>query len=220
MSKEVDLIILCTSIHPNDEVLVDIANKSGFKSFQGSENDKLERYYNAALAYDLDAVIIVDGDDLLCFPEGVDLIAKRLKEGDCDCVSMPGLPVGAASTGITTSSLAKIMEIKDEVDTEVWGGYFFGSGKFNTCELLVNNKLWLHPNIRLTLDYAEDYALLIKIFKEFNNKVNFSSDELMHLIVNVKPEYQQINFGAQKKYLSHLAKAAPVRFKTVTEDLL
>ena len=42
MSKEVDLIILCTSIHPNDEVLVDIANKSGFKSFQGSENDKLE----------------------------------------------------------------------------------------------------------------------------------------------------------------------------------
>ena len=216
MAEEIDELIVSTSVHPDDQVLVDLASDTGFKSFQGSEEDKLDRYYQTALAYDLDAVIVVDGDDLLCFPEGVDLVAKRLRVGDCDCVAIPGLPLGAASTGLTTESLKRIMSLKDEEDTEVWGAYFFGSGYFNSVEVEAPNPLWLHPDIRLTLDYEDDYALLKMIMDEFEGRIDFSSDELMELLVKGKPELQKINARAQQKYQAHLSKSAPVKFKDQT----
>lgn len=213
MATEVDQVILSTSVHPDDLVLADLAIKAGFEVFRGSEEDKLDRYYQTALAYDLDAVVIVDGDDLLCFPEGVDLVAQRLREGDVDCVALPGLPLGAASNGLTTDSLKHILELKDESDTEVWGGYFFGSGHFKTDEVQIDNPLWLHPDIRLTLDYADDYKLLTSIINAFEGRTDFSSDELMELLVNDRPELQDINMAAQQKYQAHLSKAAPVKFK-------
>ena len=81
MAKGVDQVILSTSVHADDAVLADLAAAEGFAAFRGSEDDKLDRYYQTALHYGLDAVVIVDGDDPFCFPEGIDLVAAALREG-------------------------------------------------------------------------------------------------------------------------------------------
>ena len=213
MANKIDQIILSTSVHSDDRLLVDLARDAGFEAFQGSEDDKLDRYHENAIAFGLDAVVIVDGDDLLCFPEGIDLVARRLREGGSDCVSMPGLPLGAACTGLTTPSLETVLQLKDESDTEVWGGYFFGSGRFKASQVEVENSLWRHPEVRLTLDYQEDYELLLAIFKEFDDRIDFTSDELMDLLVNRKPELTEINAEAQLLYEAHITNSAPVKFR-------
>lgn len=213
MAREVDTVILSTSVHPDDQVLVELAESSGYPTFQGSEDDKLERYYYTALHYDLDAAVIVDGDDLFCFPEGVDMIAKELR-GGYDCVYLEGLPLGAASTGVSTAALGRVLEIKDESDTEVWGGYFIGSGRFVTKKISITDPLLNHPDIRLTLDYEDDYLLLTTIIEELGGRIDFSSNELMDLLVNRKSELRDTNKQAQMRYQSHLAKAAPVKFKS------
>lgn len=213
MARQVDAVILSTSVHGDDQVLVDLAEAAGFDTFKGSEDDKLKRYYDTALAYGLDAVVIVDGDDLFCFPEGVDLVAEQLRSGQYDCVYMDGLPLGAASTGLTTAALGKVMEMKDESDTEVWGGYFIGSGRFQTRKIEIDDPLWNHPEIRLTLDYEDDYRLITAVVDELGGRTDFSSKELMELLVERKPELCDINLEAQQKYEAHLAKAAPVKFK-------
>lgn len=213
MAKGVDQVILSTSAHPDDKVLVDIASKEGFAAFCGSEEDKLDRYYQTALYYGLDAVVIVDGDDPFCFPEGIDLVVAALRDDDADCVYLSGLPLGAASTGLTTDALRRVLKIKDERDTEVWGGYFIGSGRFKSREIRVDDPLLNHPEIRLTLDYQEDYELVTRVVEAFGDRTNFSSRELMDLLVNQQPELANINTAAQKRYVSHLQKCAPVKFK-------
>ena len=212
LAKKIDQIILSTSVDTRDKVLVDLANRLGFSSFCGSEEDKLARYYETAKAYNLNGVIIVDGDDLLCFPEMIDAAAEELSKGNVDCVYLSGLPLGAASIGVTFEALEKVLKIKAENDTEVWGGYFIGSGKFKTKEITVSDPLLNHPEIRLTLDYIEDYQLLQGIFNEMGGRIDFSSYELMNLLVNKRPELVDINKSAQERYEKHLTKAAPVRF--------
>ena len=213
MSKEVDQVILSTSINKDDQILVDLAHKDGFAAFCGSEDDKLDRYYRTALHYGLDAVVIVDGDDPFCFPEGIDLVANALRKGDNDCVYMSGLPLGAASTGLTTAALRRVLELKDELDTEVWGGYFIGSGYFKTQEIQINDALLNHPEIRLTLDYEEDYEFITQVVKELGCRTDFTSFDLMDLLVNKKPELNEINLVAQERYKKHIQKSAPVKFK-------
>lgn len=213
LAKQIDQVILCTSTHPDDAVLVQLAEASGFPAFRGSEDDKLDRYARACEVFGLDAAVVVDGDDLLCFPELVDATARELRTGQYDCVYVSGAPLGAVGTGLSAAALRKVIAIKDARDTEVWGGYFIGSGHFQCKNIEVKEPLFHHPEIRLTLDYEEDYQLLVEIFSALGNRIDFSSKELMHLLVNQRPDLTAINAGAQAKYERHLQKAAPIRFK-------
>ena len=213
MAQGVDQVILSTSVHPDDAVLAELAQKEGFPSYRGSEDDKLDRYYQTALHYGLDAVVIVDGDDPFCFPEAIDLVVGALRDGGADCVYISGLPLGAACTGLTTDALRRVLVLKDERDTEVWGGYFIGSGRFKTKEIRVDDPLLNHPEIRLTLDYQEDYELVTRVVESFGNRITFTGRELMELLVNREPALAGINKGAQERYENHLQKCAPVKFK-------
>jgi len=213
MSNKIDNIILSTSHHPDDAILVDIAKEGNFYFYCGSENDKLDRYYQTALKFGLDAIVIVDGDDLFCFPEIIDKVSEELRKQKADCVYVTGLPIGAASTGLTLDALRKVLEIKDENDTEVWGGYFIDSERFNSTEIIITRPLFNHPEIRLTLDYQEDYDFIKSVIKSLEFRVDFTSFELMELLVHKHPELTLINSGAQKKYEDHLQKSAPVKFK-------
>lgn len=210
MAQKIDQIVVSTSTHPNDDILETLATQNGFSTFRGSELDKLDRYYQTALHFGFDAVIIVDGDDLLCFPEGIDAVANSLRHNLYDCINIENLPVGAAATGLTTKALERVLNLKAEEDTEVWGGYFFNSGFFNIHTIQLDSVL-SHPEIRLTLDYQEDYELLSAIFQHFN-RIDFNSYELMHLLVHQNPALTLLNESAKEKYLTHLSKAAPVRF--------
>lgn len=211
--KGIDQVILATSTHTDDTVLVELAGQSGFDAFRGSEEDKLRRYRDAASHYRLDAVVIVDGDDPLCFPEAVAAVAGELRHGNADCVYITGLPLGAAATGLTRSALERVLELKAENDTEVWGGYFIGSGRFSARELHLDDPLLNHPEIRLTLDYPEDFALIDAVYKEFPGRDDVSGTEIMDLLIHRRPELATVNREAQRKYEEHIARAAPVRFK-------
>lgn len=212
MAKEIDQVILSTSSHADDKVLMQLASENGYAAFPGSKDDKLERYYRTALHYGLDGVVIVDGDDPFCFPEGVDRVAKALREGKDDCVYLSGYPLGAASTGLTTRALEKVLQLKDDDNTEVWGGYFIGSGRFNTRELKVDDPLFNHPQIRLTVDYQEDYDLVKAVVAALGGRTDFDSGELMELLVN-NEGLKYINRDAQARYEAHLEKSTVVRFK-------
>lgn len=213
LAREVDCIILSTSTHPDDHILTKIAESEGCFSFKGSEDDKLDRYYQTALNFGLDGVIIVDGDDPFCFPEMVELIARELRKGDADCVYLNGLPIGAASTGLTRDALRRVLEMKDERDTEVWGAYFIGSGRFCTKEIRVNDPLLNHSKIRMTVDYQEDYEFLKQVISAMGLRKDFTSRELMDLLVNKNPKLTNINLGVQAKYERHLSQAAKTKFK-------
>ena len=61
-AKEVDRIIVATSINESNLPLVDHVRKLGFTCEQGSEKDVLDRYVQAAKKHQADVVVRITGD--------------------------------------------------------------------------------------------------------------------------------------------------------------
>jgi spore coat polysaccharide biosynthesis protein SpsF len=214
MANKVDKIIISTSVNKQDDVFECIALSTGIEIFRGSEDDKLLRYLQTANEFNLDAVIIVDGDDLLCFPEFITNTAVALRtDKEADVIFTQGLPLGASASGLRKDALEKVVLLKDENDTEVWGGYFTFGNNFKVKYLQAEG-IFRNPNIRMTLDYSEDLIFFETIFKKLyiKNK-QFSSFDVMELLVNGQPDICDITINAQKKYEKHILTAPRVKFK-------
>lgn len=212
LAKSPDLIVLCTSTHPDDAVLVDVARENHIESFRGSEDDKLDRYLKAASKYGLDFIVVTHGDNVFYEPEIIDDVIELHSKTKVDYVDCRELPLGTVPQGIKVGALEKVCRIKAETDTEVWGGYFTDSGLFKVEYLEVAAEL-RHPEMRLTLDYPEDYELFRAIFDRLYSpgKV-FPLRDIVSLLLG-KPELMDINRRAQAAYLEHLKESAPVRLE-------
>jgi spore coat polysaccharide biosynthesis protein SpsF (cytidylyltransferase family) len=212
-AKRADQLIMTTSVHPDDQVLAGIAEKCQISCFRGSEDDKLDRYFQAAQAYRVDFIVIVDGDDLLCDPVYIDRVIRKHQKTGADFVYCQGLPLGAASSGFTLKALERVCQIKRESDTEVWGGYFTKTGLFHVECVEAEEPLLRRPDVRMTLDYKEDYQFFQKIFDALYvpGRV-FSLEEVMSLLAR-KPEIVQINQGVQKLYEENLARHTKISYE-------
>ena len=209
-----ELVVLCTSTNPDDAILMDIAQKNKIIGFRGSEDDKLERFLTAALKYSIDFIIAVDGDDILCDPIYIDKTIERLIETDADLVTCDKLPLGAACNGMKVEALRKVGERKSESDTEVWRGYFTDTGFFRVEFLEPDDLELIRPDIRLTLDYPEDYEILKQIFERLYVPGEvFGLKEVVTLLKN-NPHFIAINKSVQQRYLDGIqSKIDKIRWK-------
>lgn len=206
-SKKADLVLLATSIHPDDVILTEMAKTNGISFFCGSEDDKLLRYNKAAEAFNVDVVAVVDGDDPFCSPEHIDNVFEAFEKESCDYVTYENLPLGASSFGVSSHALKKICQDMPERDTEVWGHLFANHpDKYKTKFLKEINALYTKPSIRLTLDYKEDYDFFvqaIQILEAEKKEVNFHN---LMLLLEKKPSLISINKSVQELYENNIQK--------------
>lgn len=215
-SKNTDEIVLTTSTHKDDKVLIELAEKCGIKHFAGSEDDKLNRYLEACEAFNVDFCVIVDGDDNLISTEYIDEVICEYKTNNYDYVYVEGLPLGMNSSGMTYKALKKVCELKAENNTEVWGGYFKDYNLFNIADIKVSDKYY-RPNYRLTLDYYEDFLVFEKIFNSLYKDSYVTTEEIINYLDN-NPDVVALNQNAQKLYEEHLKKSTFVKFKNNGDD--
>ena len=171
--KDISEIVLCTSTNPQDKPLVDIAKDNNIYYFNGDEDDVLTRLFNAAKLFDLDYLVGITADNPLFSIHYSNVIVDNIKRNHIDYIKVEGLPLGAATFGMSVKALEVICKVKTILDTEIWG-YLIDRPEFfkiNTIE--VRDKL-NRPDLRLTLDYEEDYNLINHIYSNvpFNNVVN------------------------------------------------
>jgi spore coat polysaccharide biosynthesis protein SpsF len=209
-SRRIDLIVLCTTLHKNDDELVNVAKRLDIACFRGSDVDILERYRQAATKHNVKQIVNVDGDDIFCEPSFIDLTAEKL--ADADCVLWQDVPLGSSPVGIRTSALEKICSIKDVSNTETgWTRFFTETGLFNVVRLRPDNPELRDPNIRLTLDYEQDFRLFEKIYE--NLKEPFDLADIVRLL-RAKPELAKINENLKDTYMKNFnSKAVRVKLK-------
>lgn len=206
------MIVLCTSTHPDDAVLVDVARRNHIEYFRGSEDDKLDRYLNAAKKYGVDFIIVTHGDSVIYDPQIIDAVNGLYQQTNADYITCTGLPLGTSPQGIKFEALDKVCQIKDETDTEVWEGYFTNAGLFKVEYLEVEEEL-RHPEMRMTLDYPEDYEFFKEIFDRLYRPGKiFSLRDAISLLKN-NSQLMDINRNAQAAYLEHIKKSASVKLK-------
>lgn len=191
-------IILCTSKNSQDDPLIEIAKKNKISFFRGSEIDVLDRLYNAALQNNVDFIVSCTGDNPLTDPEYIDKIIEKFQETDADYITALDLPWGTFSYGVKVSAIKKIMELKEEEDTEVWGQYFNRSNLFKTEKIEIKNN-HKRPDLRLTVDTDKDFELIEKIYSNLYKKnKNFYLTDIIEFLDN-NPDIKQINQEIKQK---------------------
>ncbi len=206
-ARAADRVIVATSTHPDDAVLCRIAEEEGVGCFRGSLDDKLRRYRDAARREGLEFVVVVDGDDPLVSIEHIDRIIEYAAAHPADFVLFEDLPLGATGFGVRASALERVCESRPEGDTEVWGRMFFDDPAFACVRLKETNPLWRRPEIRMTIDYPEDYAFLTAVVDGLRaRRLDPTFANTMALLAD-RPEIVEINRGVQAAYESHLKKS-------------
>ena len=83
----VDEVILATTTHPQDRSLLALADTLGAIGFAGSEQDVLDRYFQAAKQFEADAVMRITADCPFLDPSISRKVLEQFLQGNVDYVS-------------------------------------------------------------------------------------------------------------------------------------
>lgn len=188
-------IILATTNKKEDDILEKITKKCQISVFRGSENDVLDRFYQAAKLFNVDPIVRITADCPLIDPGIVEAVIELYFKNNLDhvCNSHPptfpdGMDVEALSFKVLEEcwQKAKTPEDREHVTTYI----FKNQQKFKVANFSSNENFY---DVRLALDEKEDFILIKKIYKElYKNNPSFGFKEIMELIKN-KPELVKIN---------------------------
>jgi spore coat polysaccharide biosynthesis protein SpsF len=89
-AKRLKEIVVATTTNTEDDVIVQFCEANGIKWFRGSENDVLDRYYQAAKIFDADPIIRITADCPVIDPEIVDEVIEGFCSGNYDVYGLGG----------------------------------------------------------------------------------------------------------------------------------
>lgn len=181
-AKEVDQIVVATSVDQRNQLLVEHVCKLGYACEQGSENDVLDRFVQAARAHEADVVVRITGDCPLVDPELVDEAIRRFKAAGVDYfsnVNPPTYPDGLDIEVCTFKALEQAsLTTSKPYDREHVTPYLRESGKFSTATMLHDQDL---SALRWTVDEPVDFVVIEKIFQHFRPRTDFTWCEVLNL---------------------------------------
>lgn len=194
-SKLIDKIIIATSEKKDDDAIAGLGARLGVEIFRGSENDVLDRYYQAAKKYNYKNVVRVTGDCPLIDPEIIDQVIGLYREAGVDYVTNvipPTFPDGLDTEIFSFAALekawreAKLNSGREHVTVYMWQN----PGKFKQTHL--NNSVDLSAK-RWVLDNPEDYEVMKMVYEDLYNKnPKFRMKDLLAWF-GLHPEIEDLN---------------------------
>lgn len=202
-SKKANKIIVATSNKSIDNSIEELCIELGILCFRGSEDNVLDRYYQAAKAHDIDTIIRSNGDCPFIDPAEVDKLIEiwEFNYPNYDYISNileETFPLGMHIEIFKTASIKKALnENLSKEDLEHVTPYLYRNPeKFNL--LSVRNEEDL-SKYRWTIDYPEDLKFVEEIYKRFGtNNSSFGMKDIIKLL-NKEPELLNINSKYKKK---------------------
>ncbi|MDP6708238.1 MAG: glycosyltransferase family protein [Alphaproteobacteria bacterium] len=207
LARRPQQIVLCTSTVTQDDPLAELAEAEGIALFRGHPDDVLLRLAEAARAFDVDVVASCTADCPFVDPIYLDRLVNFHIGHGYDYSNTAGLPFGAFAYALSRPAIERACALKDETDTEVWGGYFTQSGAFRTGTLAIDDPAISRPALRLTVDEAADFELVSRIFEALYQPGRVFSLEEIVALCDRQPTIAAINAAVRQK------PAPPIRLK-------
>ena len=198
--------IVCTSLSKDDDIIEKIAEEEGVRCYRGSLKNKLQRWLGCAKNFNVDLFHTIDADDPFFDGDEMKRSLKMLQEEKLNMVyPTESSAAGGASVGysLTTDIVERSCNgLHDDTDTEMmW--YFMEKIPNIKSKVLPETRKNI-SNIRLTLDYEEDYWLLESIRRMLGNSA--SRYEIDQLFLS-NPDIHKINWFRNKEWkASQIAK--------------
>lgn len=176
-SKFIENIIVATTTNSEDDAIINLCNKNGYKYFRGSEDNVLERVYSAANEFDTDVLVQITGDcpliDVELVDQAIDIFLKGYPSTKFVSNTGPNIsmPWGFDVQVYKVDELRFILESKNlsEKDKEHVSHRFYQDrykAVYNPIILQYTHPL-NRSELRVTLDYLEDFELIKQIVIDF-----------------------------------------------------
>lgn len=192
-------VIVATSTLPQDDAVEAWCKEHNVTCTRGSEDDVLERYIQAAKPYNPDYVMRVTADCPFVDYEMASELIALMQEKQVDILDVASeMPRGLASELISYKALQYIDKHGRENRHREHVTYYAYEFKDEFTRVSYNapaNRL--HPELRITLDTEEDYALLTAVAQYFNNLYVSSADVIKYLLDN--PDVAKLNAHIEQK---------------------
>ena len=192
-------IFITTSIKTENKKFESVFDKSEAEVFYGSDENIPLRHLECAIENNIDYIISIDGDDILCSTEASKVVVDRLLDGS-KMVQTAGLPLGMNSTGYSKVFLEYSLKGIESNKLETGWGKIFEKNEIDVIQLKKDENI---EKIRMTLDYEPD-ADFFKIIISNINVLNVSDDMLIESIVT--NNWNQINDHLNNIYWSNFNK--------------
>lgn len=181
-AREVDEVMVATSVDPRNEPLAEHVQALGYKCSRGSENDVLDRYVQAARLAGADVVIRITGDCPLVDPDLVDEAVRQFRAAGVDYfsnVAPPTYPDGLDIEVFTVDAMARAArETSKAVDLEHVTPYLRESGKFSQAGMRNAED---YSKLRWTVDEPADFEVVSRVFAHFSPEIHFGWQQVMEL---------------------------------------
>jgi spore coat polysaccharide biosynthesis protein SpsF (cytidylyltransferase family) len=204
-SKLIDDIVIATTRKEKDRQIIKLAKDLKVKSFAGSEEDVLDRYYHAAIAHKADVIVRIAADCPLIDPDVVDKVIEFFLESDFDYVSnsetvtrKPTYPEGLDTEVFSFEALEKTWrEAKWLSEREHVTPYMYKHPEIFKlggveCEEVM-------PDMRWTVDYKEDLKFVREVFRRLYKKGEVFRMKDVLALLNKCPRLMEINKGVKRR---------------------
>jgi spore coat polysaccharide biosynthesis protein SpsF len=205
--KTIRKIIVCTTNDPTDDSFVEYLKQQNILFFRGDNDDIVKRLIDASVYFETDIIVDIEGDKIYTEPDFVDNSVEIILNSDYDFIMGSNNPnsvdhsdhsVAAVFPAvIRKSALIKLNTIKKEKNNQTGYREYFTSNSIFKCKYMTLSNISIPKNLRLTLDYAEDFEFAKIIFQKFGNSFTFF--ELVKLI-NQNPELLKITYPLIEKW--------------------
>lgn len=175
-SKLITKLKVATTIEPDAEKIVAVANKVGVEVHKGSINNVLDRFYQTAKAENPVWVVRLTSDCPLIDPIEIDRVIQFAINNDLDYGSNtldPTYPDGIDTEVFKFSALEKAVNEAsltselEHVTPYIWKNSTFKGGSIFKSDNVRNEKDY--SSIRLTVDTIEDFMVIEKLVQLLGN---------------------------------------------------
>ncbi len=173
-------IILAIPNTLSNRVLASIAIKNGIKVFIGSENNVLDRYYQAATTYVcLDTIVRITADCPLIDPKIINKTIKFFIDEKLDYAANTGYYPDGMDTEVFKFETLDLAweEATSLYDKEHVTPYIINSGKFKIGYLRPD--AMTYPKVHWSVDYEKDLDFVKKVYSTLGDK--FTLDDIVKL---------------------------------------
>jgi glutamate-1-semialdehyde 2,1-aminomutase len=181
-SQLINEIVVATSQDSRNQPLVEFVRRQGYSVYQGSEDDVLDRFYQAATLHDGDVVARITGDCPLIDPEVVDGVIRAFASSGAEYAcntNPPTYPDGLDVEVFSYAALASAWrDASRPSEREHVTPYIRESGRFRVLNVPYGEDC---SNERWTVDEPEDFDVIKAIFRHFAPRTDFAWREVMEL---------------------------------------
>lgn len=200
--RRLDDIIIATTGSPEDDPVRDLAVRLGIKCVRGSEDDVLDRYFQAAREFHVDHIVRITGDCPLADPGVIDGVIEAYMDVESGMArydylsnaTEPTFPDGLDVQVFSFEVLKRLHQCsqKQYQREHVCTYILENSQEFKTGNLRCRRDL---SHYRWTLDNPEDYELIKAIYEGlYLRKKNFRMEDILEFLKN-NPGLENLNKG-------------------------